>query len=183
MSVGEWVIFLNGSYGVGKSAALDHCGDLLAEAGVPFALMDVDWFHRSSPPGDDDPDNVRVEAENLAAVWSNYRSVGARQLVVSGVIAGVADRERYETAFALPVRSARLEAGPEVTASRLRRRYSPDQAPALAWHLERYAALTRRLVDADLDELTLATDELSPGAVARHILSHFGVLPCVPPTP
>lgn len=47
MSDGNCVIFLNGSYGVGKSATLDRVGDLLAESNRPFSLMDVDWFHRS----------------------------------------------------------------------------------------------------------------------------------------
>lgn len=51
----SYVIFLNGSYGVGKSSAIDHVGDLLAEYGKAFSLMDVDWFHRSWPPADDDP--------------------------------------------------------------------------------------------------------------------------------
>lgn len=33
-------IFLNGSYGVGKSSTLDHIADLLADAGQPFSLME-----------------------------------------------------------------------------------------------------------------------------------------------
>lgn len=176
MPFGGWVVFLNGSYGVGKSATLDHCGDLLAAAAVPFSLLDVDWLHRSWPPGVDDPANVLVEARNLAAVWTNYRSVGPRQLVVSGVIASAADRARYETAFGLSVRSVRLEAGRDVTQARLRGRYSPDQTAALTWHLERYADLGGRLADADLDELVIATDELSPREVAQQILDHFGLL-------
>lgn len=83
----DFVIFLNGSYGVGKTSTLDHVGDLLAEALMPFSLMDVDCFHRSWPPGDDDPTNVITEAANIALVWRNYKSTGPRQLVVSGVIA------------------------------------------------------------------------------------------------
>jgi hypothetical protein len=47
---GSWAIFINGSYGVGKSSTLEHIGDLLADAGQPFSLMDVDWYHRSWPP-------------------------------------------------------------------------------------------------------------------------------------
>ncbi|MFK4084571.1 hypothetical protein ACI2LF_10715 [Kribbella sp. NPDC020789] len=46
-----YAIFLNGGYGVGKSSTLEHVGDLLAAAGTPFSLMDVDWFHRSWPGG------------------------------------------------------------------------------------------------------------------------------------
>jgi len=63
----DYAIFLNGGYGVGKSATLEHVGDLLASAGRPFSLMDVDWFHRSWPPAD--PDNALIEAHNIAAVW------------------------------------------------------------------------------------------------------------------
>jgi hypothetical protein len=103
----SYVIFLNGSYGVGKSSTLDHVGDLLAEAGRAFSLMDVDWFHRSWPPAEDDPENVLTEADNMAAVWKNYLRAGPRQLVVAGVIASNRDRLRYERVLALPVRSVR----------------------------------------------------------------------------
>jgi len=168
----DYVIFLNGSYGVGKSAVLDHVGDLLAAVGRPFALMDVDWFHRSWPPADNDPDNVLTEAANLAAAWTTYRRAGPRQLVLSGVIATATDRERHERAFGLVVRSVRLEADPEVTASRLRSRY-PERAAALAWHLDRYQQLARRLAAADSDELIIATDNLTPRAVAARVLHHF----------
>lgn len=67
-----YVIFLNGGYGVGKSSTLDHVGDLLADSGRAFCLMDVDWFHRSWPSAADDPENVFIEAENMTAAWSNY---------------------------------------------------------------------------------------------------------------
>jgi hypothetical protein len=172
----RWVIFLNGCYGVGKSATLEHCGDLLAESGQPFTLMDVDWFHRSWPPGADDPDNVLVEAKNLAAVWANYAEVGPRQLVISGVIAGEADRRRYEQALGHPVRTVRLTASAGTIEARLRRRYSPEQTSSLTWHLERHAELSRRLVDADLDELVMDTDARPPRAVARAALEHFALL-------
>ena len=170
------VIFLNGSYGVGKSAALDHVGDLLADQGRPFALMDVDWFHRSWPPAEDDPDNVRTEADALAAVWQHYRRVGPRQPVVAGVLASTADRERYERVFGLPVRSVRLVAGAAVTEARLRGRYPAQRERALAWHLQRHAELAERLARADLDELVLPTDGLTPWAVATAVLADVGLV-------
>lgn len=106
----SFVVFVNGGHGVGTSSTLDHIGDLLAETGTAFSLMDVDWFHRSWPPAPGDPDNVLTEAANMAAVWSNYLRTGLRQPVVAGVIASDRDRERYATTFALPVRSVRLTA-------------------------------------------------------------------------
>lgn len=176
MPTASYVILLNGAYGVGKSSALDHVGDVLAEGGRPFSLMDVDWFHRSWPPGADDPENVVTEAENMTAVWGNYLRAGPRPLVVSGVVSTLCERERYERAFGHPVRSVRLEASPAVTEARLRRRYTEHQESSLNWHLERYEALGRQLASADLDELIISTDDLVPRAVAERVLGHFGLL-------
>ena len=173
MSTPSFVIFLNGSYGVGKSSTLDHVGDLLAENGTAFSLMDVDWFHRSWPPGTDDPENVLIEADNMAAVWKNYLRTGPRQLVVAGVIASNRDRQRYEQVFTLPVRSIRLVASTRVVEARLRRRYSEHQSRALSWHLERHGELTQRLALTDLDELVINTDELNPRSVAEEVIDHF----------
>ncbi len=39
---------LNGSYSVGTSFVLEYVGDLLAAAGRPVALMDVDWSVEST---------------------------------------------------------------------------------------------------------------------------------------
>ncbi len=71
MPTPTYAIFLNGAYGVGKSSVLDHLGDLLAETGTAFSLMDIAWFHRSWPSGAEDPENVLTEAQNLTAVWRN----------------------------------------------------------------------------------------------------------------
>ncbi|MEH3075670.1 MAG: hypothetical protein PGN11_03185 [Quadrisphaera sp.] len=169
----NFVIFLNGSYGIGKSTLLEHLGDQLAAAGTPFALMDVDWFHRSWPPAPHDPRNVLVEAENIAAVWSAYQRSGPRQLVMSGVIETAEDRARYERATGLQVRSVRLEADPAVREARLRRRYTSAQHAALEWHLEHHEALAQRLVAADLDEMVIQTGDREPQVLAREVLEHF----------
>ncbi|WP_157677091.1 hypothetical protein [Auraticoccus monumenti] len=175
-----FVVFLNGSYGVGKSSALDHLGDVLAEHGQPFSLMDVDWYHRSWPPSQDDPDNVLTEAANMTAVWNNYRQTGPRQPVVAGVMASEEDRQRYEQAFALPVRSVRLVASATVTEARLRRRYTEHQSQALHWHLQRHLALSTQLALRHLDDLVIGTDEQPPRSVAERVADFFGLLPALP---
>jgi hypothetical protein len=171
----DFVIFLNGSYGVGKTSTLDHVGDLLAEALMPFSLMDADWFHRSWPPGDHDPANVIIEAANMAVVWRNYKSAGPRQLVVSGVIASPQDRARYEAAFELRMRPVRLVAEERDIESRLRRRYTPEQGSSLEWHLDRYRDLNSRLAQADLDEAIIETSGRGPRDVATNVLAHFSL--------
>lgn len=169
------VIFLNGVYGVGKSSTLEHIGDQLAGLARPFSLFDVDWFHRSWPPGADDPDNVTTEALNIAAVWDNYRRVGTRQPVISGVIATSADRTRYANAFGLPVRPVLLWASPETVKQRLSARYSEEQGAALRWHLDRHADLAERLRDSRQYETVIDTDGITPADAARAVLAHFEV--------
>ncbi|MEV0793535.1 hypothetical protein [Kribbella sp. NPDC050459] len=169
----DYAIFLNGGYGVGKSSTLEHAGDLLANAGRPFSLMDVDWFHRSWPPADQD--NALIEAHNIAAVWKSYRSAGPRQLVMCGVISDADARERYAAALEQPVRMVRLIADAEITRERLRGRYSASQKSALEWHLERCDEIAARLEAADLDELVIDTSWLGPQEVAERTLRHFGL--------
>ncbi|QDP95313.1 hypothetical protein FOE78_04760 [Microlunatus elymi] len=170
----EFAIFVNGSYGVGKSSTLDHIGDLFASAGQPFSLMDVDWYHRSWPPADPDNGNKIIEAQNMAFVWSNYKTAGPRQLVISGVIATSGAQLRYSEALGLAIRSVRLVASPAVTERRLRGRYTAAQATAFEWHATRHEELTARLAEADLDETIIDTDTKQPHEVAHLVLEHFG---------
>jgi len=162
-------VFLDGTYGVGKSAVLDHLGDLLAAEGIPFALMDVDGFHRSWPTAPGDPDDVLVEARAMAATWAAYRTAGPRQLVVSGVVAERADLDRYREALGVDVRCVRLTASDAVVEARLRSRYDADRAAALDWHLARFRDLAARQERAGLAEAVVATDGLAPREVARRV--------------
>lgn len=174
---GDYAIFLNGSYGAGKSSTLEHIGDLLADAGQPFSLMDVDWYHRSWPPADFDKGNKIIEAQNMAYVWANYKTAGPRQLVVSGVIASQEELDRYSQALQLTVRPVRLVASVDVTDARLRGRYTDIQSGKLDWHASRHQDLSDRLAKADLDETTIDTDTMRPIEVATAVLKHYGYQP------
>lgn len=168
------LLLVNGTYGVGKSAVLDHLGELLAEAGRPFSLMDVDWFHRSWPPASWDPENIVVEARAMAATWALFQEAGPRQLVISGVAAERADLDRYRDALGIDVRSVLLTASPTVVEARLRSRYDDDRSAARDWHLARHAQLAARLRESGLDETTIPTDDRPPPRqVARAVLDAF----------
>ncbi|PSL37855.1 hypothetical protein CLV49_1462 [Labedella gwakjiensis] len=170
-------IFLNGSYGVGKSAVLDHLGDRFAAAGRPFSLFDVDWFHRSWPRAQGDPRNVLTEAENMRAVWANYERVGPRTPIVAGVIASEEDRARYETVFGRRLRIVLLTASPAVSEARLRGRYDEGRQAALDWHLARHEQLASELVSGRWNELILDTDHLAPADVAEVVFHRLDVGP------
>ncbi|HVX45801.1 MAG TPA: hypothetical protein VHC49_18065 [Mycobacteriales bacterium] len=170
----EWAIFLNGTYGVGKSTVLNHVGDLLARADQPFSLMDVDWYHRSWPPADPVLGNSLIEAKNMAASWANYRSVGPRQLVISGVIRERDELDRYGSALGLRIRPVRLVASMETTERRLQNRYGTRQEWKTEWHLTRLQRLREKLDESDLDEAVIDTDDRHPHEVAADVLTHFG---------
>jgi chloramphenicol 3-O-phosphotransferase len=177
MMSSEFAIFLNGSYGVGKSSTLDHLADLFAEADLPFSLFDVDWFHRSWPPASTDPRNVLTEADNIRAVWRNYRRTGPRTPIIAGVIAEDDDVERYEQCFDLPLRIVHLTASPAVAERRLRGRYTPQQHRALAWHLEERERLTQKLHRFPAHDLVLDTDHCTPADVASRIFEELAPRP------
>ena len=120
------MIFLNGSYGVGKSSTLDHLGDLLAEHGQAFSLMDVDWFHRSWPTAKDDPDNVMAEAERTRVLAlanlcpDTSMSASLRTAIESGQDAG---------AFAIDLAASAKARGASVTDLKAGA-VQPEQIPA-----------------------------------------------------
>ncbi|RZU61243.1 hypothetical protein [Zhihengliuella halotolerans] len=169
----DFAIFINGTYGVGKTSVLDHIGDRLEGSARPFALMDVDWFHRSWPPAHAMHGNALIELENMAAVWRNYRTVGPRRLVISGVIESKEDLHRYSDALSVAIRPVLLVADRRTVFHRLRRRYSPQRAGHLQWHLERASGLQERLIDAAPYEARFDTTSDVPAKTAQRIIEHF----------
>lgn len=173
MMSSEFAIFLNGSYGVGKSSTLEHLADLFAESELPFSLFDVDWFHRSWPPASTDPQNVLAEADNIRAVWRNYRRSGPRTPIIAGVITQADDVDRYEQCFGIPLRIVHLTASSDVAEQRLRGRYTPHQHRALTWHLDDRERLTQQLHRFPSHDLVLDTDHCAPADVAALVFEEF----------
>ena len=79
-------LLLTGTVGVGKTSVAEAVGDLLREAEVPNAVVDVDWLRAAWPPPPGDPFNQAVALRNLAAVGANYLDAGAARLVLAGVV-------------------------------------------------------------------------------------------------
>ncbi|MEU6721608.1 hypothetical protein ABZ897_60085 [Nonomuraea sp. NPDC046802] len=48
-------LLITGTLGAGKMAVADALGDLLADAGVPNAVIDLGWLRRALPAPPDDP--------------------------------------------------------------------------------------------------------------------------------
>jgi adenylylsulfate kinase-like enzyme len=78
------VLWLSGVTGVGKSTVGWPVYEHTRQAGHRAALVDLGQLGFGRPVPADDPGRHRLKALNLAAVWQNYREVGADRLVVVG---------------------------------------------------------------------------------------------------
>lgn len=167
-------VFLNGTVGAGKTTTGEALHRLLIDDGVSSAVIDLDELRRSWPVPATDRFNHELELRNLQAVAGNYREVGVRRFILSGVLEHPAEVDRYRAALGggkLTV--VRLEASIEAIHERLRSRHEPD-SPELSWHLHRSVELHEILTDARLDTHIVATGGQSPRSVARTVLALIG---------
>jgi hypothetical protein len=69
------VLIISGSMGTGKTTVLSEASDLLIEAQVTHAAIDLDWLSVMYPSQGAYGD--RLMFANLAAVWPVYAAAGA----------------------------------------------------------------------------------------------------------
>ncbi len=169
MSALDATILMNGTVGVGKTTTAAALAALLRELDVPHAVIDTDEIRRSWPAPHGDRFNSELQLANLRALSVNYRSTGARVLVVSGVIEAADMAERYRAAAGgHPMVLVRLTADHPVRSARISSRHAGDAAGAL-WHQQRTVELDRILDDARLEGFTVDTSHQDPDCIAQNI--------------
>lgn len=168
----EHALFLNGTVGSGKTTTAAAVGALLAERGVPHAIVDLDALRNAWPAPADDPFNNALELANLRAVAANARAAGAQVLVLAGVIEEAAAVPLYRDAVgpSLPFTVVRLTVDPAVAERRLRARHG-DDADELAWHLHRFGQLDAVLDLARIPGPLVVTTARSPREVAEEVVA------------
>ncbi|MFD9791438.1 hypothetical protein ACFWXK_10860 [Streptomyces sp. NPDC059070] len=170
-------LLITGTVGVGKTTAAELVGDLLADAGIPHAVLDLDGLCRAWPAPEDDPFQQRLLLANLRAVAVNHRAAGARHLVLAGVAENAGERNALQEALSLPLRVCRLTAALDTVHTRLRHRHEGDYDPAsFPWHLDRAGQLDLALDQAAFADDTLDTTQLTPEAVAATVAETTGWL-------
>jgi adenylylsulfate kinase len=101
-------LLITGTVGAGKTSVAEMVGDLLSEAGVPNAVIDLDWLRRSWPSPAGDRFNLAMELRNLRPVARNYLDAGVVRIVLAGVVETRVDRDRYQDALGDPLSVCRL---------------------------------------------------------------------------
>ncbi|WP_406285307.1 AAA family ATPase [Streptomyces sp. NBC_00209] len=166
-------LLINGTVGVGKTTAADEVGGLLAEAGVPHAVLDLDWLRRAWPAPPGDRFNFAVLLRNVRSVAGNYVDAGATRLVLAGVIEQRTERERLAEAVGVELTACRLRADLTALHRRLAQRHQ-GEPEALRWHLDRTTELDGILDRAALDDFTIDTTDTPASDVALSVLKAAG---------
>ncbi|MEO3891509.1 hypothetical protein [Nonomuraea sp. B5E05] len=180
------VLWLCGATAVGKSTVGYEIFRQIHETGVRAAYVDVKQIGALRPR----MDGHGLKARNLAAVWSGYRAMGARCLVVSGE----ADSDDVVHGYAESLPGAaltvcRLHAGPATLAGRVAQRgrgggpaIPGDElrglgSDALRRIAERAAREAEVLDHAGAGHLRVETDGRSVGEVAADVCVRSGGWP------
>ncbi len=153
------MLIISGSMGAGKTTVLSEVSDLLVEADVPHAAIDLDWFSIMHPV---QPNyGERLMFSNLRAVWPIYAAMGAERLVVARAVENRAELQQFVKAVpGSEVTVCRLEASVEAMQERVRKR-EPGRFQAQG--IVRAAELSEILRRAGVEDFKVDND------VGRHI--------------
>ncbi|MBO1331390.1 hypothetical protein [Streptomyces sp. VRA16 Mangrove soil] len=168
-------LLINGTVGVGKTSVAESVGGLLADAGVPHAVIDLDWLCQSWPAAPEDPFNFGLMLRNLRSMAENYFAAGAVRLVLAGVIEDLDGRKLCGDAVGTDLSVCRLQVDLPVNHQRLMRRHE-NEPEALRWHLARATELAKILDRAAVDDFTLDTTTRSVDEVAADVIKKVGWL-------
>ncbi|MGN9843352.1 hypothetical protein ACTMTI_35030 [Nonomuraea sp. H19] len=147
-------LLITGTVGAGKTSVADAVGGLLAAAGVPHAVIDLDWLCRAWPAPPDDPFHVALTLRNLRAVAAGFLDTGAKRLVLAGVIEDRTERRRYEETLGMPLTVCRIHVALPEVHRRLAGRHVHDPEE-LDWHLSRSGELAAILDAAQVADYTV----------------------------
>lgn len=141
---------------------------MVASAGVPHAVVDLDALAGSYPPPPDDGFNARMAFRNLAAVWRNYQATGVARLILAYVFENSHDLAPVLDAVpraALTV--VRLRASHRVLRERVAGR---ERGSSREWHLHRAVELAELMDRERVEDHLVETDDRDVVDVARRVL-------------
>lgn len=118
--VGHRAVVVTGVYGTGKTTAIEEMAEILEDAGVPYAAIDLDWLAWANI-GEEGHGEAghRLMIANLAAVSGNQRAAGVTHFLLAGKLDAASQLDDVAGALGMPIRVVRLVAPIEEIARRL----------------------------------------------------------------
>ena len=101
-------VLLTGLFGVGKSTIAAEMADLLEEAGLPYAALDLDWLTWCNVGDGDRASEHSMLLRNLDAVVANYREAGVRYFVLARWVQDRDELGSLTATMAMPVHTVEL---------------------------------------------------------------------------
>lgn len=166
-------LLITGTVGVGKTTIADAVGDLLREAAVPGAVVDIDWLRNAWPAPPSDRFNSALAMRNLRAISANFLQAGATRLVLAGVVESAADRAAHAQAVGVPMTVCRLHADLDLVRSRLVRRHEHDD-DLREWYVRRCAELNEIMDATPVADSLVDVTSATPSEAAAAVLQQVG---------
>jgi hypothetical protein len=139
-------LLLTGTVGAGKTTLAKEAGELLRAAGVPHAVIELDWLAWCSPPPGDTSLRRRLLLDNLGSVRRNYEAGAIDRFVLAGSIVSTDHLRAVEEALRTRLAVVRVEAPPAVIAARLDRRDPASKTIDSLVHLREFDGRVRAAV-------------------------------------
>jgi cytidylate kinase len=165
------VLVISGSMGSGKTTVLGEASDILREAGIPHAAIDLDALGVSYLPQAAEDD---LMMRNLTAVWNTYAAAGISRLLIADAVDSLAAYEDIRRAVPdAEFIVCRLRASLDTMRQRIRVR---EPGMLQKKFVTRVAELEASLDAARIEDFSVDNDSRSVTDVAREMLVRAGWL-------
>ncbi|MEV6281848.1 hypothetical protein [Kribbella sp. NPDC051770] len=161
-------LLLTGGEGAGKTSLGQAIGGLLTVRSLPVAVVDLDALAQF---GGGAPVHAELRRRNLASMWANFLDLGARYVVVSGVVETAAEVTAYGEALV----GCDLQVVRVVTPPALVERRTAGMVRGYGWDPANAPASYERVRQAALGDFAVSNDR-SLDEAAREIVAQAGWL-------
>ncbi len=167
------VLFISGRSGVGKSTSALALHEQLIDMNIQHAVIEGDYLDLAHPAPHEAFPAANLAEQNLAAMWSAYRSLGYHRLIYTNTVAALMSADLAAAMGDDPIVTAvLLRSSGRHAHSRLERR---NHEAIDAGLLDHSAAMGRRLdEEAPTFVHRIDTDELNPSEVAAQLFALAG---------